>query len=61
MICKQCSTREVEESRLTWATPVCFACLPPPKPLPVNHLRSCPSGTGAACTCAPQQKGDERG
>lgn len=32
--CRQC-TRIVEGDRATWATPVCFLCLPPPKPLPV--------------------------
>lgn len=30
--CKQCS-REVEPERRCYATPVCFACLPPPEPL----------------------------
>jgi len=31
--CKQCGTREVEDARAQYATPVCFACLPPPRPL----------------------------
>lgn len=35
MLCKQCQEREVEDERESWATPVCFACVPPPKPLPV--------------------------
>lgn len=34
IICKQCGVREVEEARRCYATPVCYACLPPPKPLP---------------------------
>jgi hypothetical protein len=28
--CKQCGQREVEDARVCFATPVCFACLPPP-------------------------------
>ena len=32
-ICKQCGKVEVEDARTCYATPVCFACLPPPKPL----------------------------
>ena len=32
-ICKQCGKVEVEDARTHYATPVCFACLPPPKPL----------------------------
>ena len=32
-ICKQCGQREVEDARVCYATPVCFACLPPPLPL----------------------------
>ncbi len=35
MKCKQCGKREVEPERECYATPVCFTCLPPPKPLPV--------------------------
>jgi hypothetical protein len=31
--CKQCGQREVEDARVCYATPVCFACLPPPLPL----------------------------
>lgn len=31
--CKQCGQREVEDARACYATPVCFACLPPPIPL----------------------------
>lgn len=31
--CKQCGQREVEDARVCYATPVCFACLPPPAPL----------------------------
>lgn len=31
--CKQCGRREVEDARVDYATPVCFACLPPPRPL----------------------------
>lgn len=29
IICKQCGKREVEEARRRWATPICYACLPP--------------------------------
>jgi hypothetical protein len=38
VICKQCGVREVEESRKCYATPVCYACLPPPNPLPVRQV-----------------------
>lgn len=31
-ICKQCG-QCVEDARACYATPVCFACLPPPEPL----------------------------
>lgn len=34
-ICKQCGKHEVEDERVCYATPVCYACLPPPSPLPV--------------------------
>jgi hypothetical protein len=40
MLCRNCQ-RPCEEQRWTWATPTCFACVPPPKPLPIRHLRSC--------------------
>jgi hypothetical protein len=40
-ICRQCGEREVEPGREDYATPVCFACLPPPAPLPVRHLAGC--------------------
>jgi hypothetical protein len=43
--CKQCGG-VAEEARRCYATPVCFACLPPPAPLPVAKLRS-------AKACAP--------
>jgi len=33
--CKQCGKREVEPQRECYATPVCYACLPPPEPLPI--------------------------
>lgn len=36
IICRQCGKREVEEARRHYATPVCYACLPPPEPLPVT-------------------------
>jgi len=29
VVCRQCGKRRVEELREDWATPVCFACLPP--------------------------------
>lgn len=34
-ICKQCGEREVEDARVCSATPTCYACLPPPEPLPI--------------------------
>jgi len=40
IICMQCGKREVEKARRCWATPVCYTCLPPPKPLPINWPRS---------------------
>lgn len=40
ILCRHCSKREVEENRRDWATPVCFACLPPPPPLPVSWPKS---------------------
>ena len=36
MKCKNCETRDVEQEREHYATPVCFSCLPPPKPMPVR-------------------------
>lgn len=39
IICKQCGVREVEEARRCYATPVCYACLPPPRPLPIAKPR----------------------
>ena len=45
--CKQCGA-EVEEARRCYATPVCYACLPPPEPLEVL----CVAGIdGVRCTC----------
>jgi hypothetical protein len=41
MDCKQCG-HPVEKDRETWATPVCFACLPPPPPLPIHMERVTP-------------------
>jgi len=38
-ICKQCGKHEVEDERVCYATPVCYACLPPPSPLPVRVLK----------------------
>lgn len=38
LLCKQCGGL-AEEVRRCYATPVCFACLPPPKPLPVARFR----------------------
>jgi hypothetical protein len=32
-ICKQCNACYVEDERADYATPVCFACLPKPRPL----------------------------
>lgn len=37
--CRQCGA-SVEPEREHYATPMCFACLPPPKPLPVRRLRN---------------------
>ncbi len=34
--CRQCGA-PVPEVRHCYATPVCYACLPPPEPLPVLH------------------------
>lgn len=34
--CRQCGSR-VEKERADYATPMCFACLPPPRPLPVRR------------------------
>lgn len=63
-ICKQCGKREVEDARVHYATPVCFACLPPPEPLPVRrkcrhcihdeHYGMCTGrngGTAYPCPC----------
>jgi hypothetical protein len=52
--CKQCGG-VVEEERRCYATPVCFACLPPPKPLPIAKFAS-------AAKCAPPRtRGAEGG
>ena len=37
--CKQCGAA-VEESRRCYATPVCYACLLPPEPLPLSYTKS---------------------
>lgn len=63
-ICRNCGKREVEPERECYATPVCFACLPPPRPLPVRrkcaycihdeHIGLCHGrngGTAYACPC----------
>lgn len=36
--CAECGL-EVPEARRCYATPVCYACLPPPPPLPIRKLR----------------------
>jgi hypothetical protein len=36
--CRTCG-RPVEESRRVYAIPTCYACLPPPEPLPIAKLR----------------------
>jgi hypothetical protein len=33
-----CCGREVEEARRCYASPTCYACLPPPEPLPVREV-----------------------
>ena len=38
ILCRQCGTSYVEKARECYATPVCYACLPPPKPLPVRAI-----------------------
>jgi hypothetical protein len=45
--CKQCG-QEVEDERVCYATPTCFACLPPPAPLPVRHKRGVAAAPSAA-------------
>ena len=40
--CTECG-KPVEEARRSYARPVCFACLPPPEPLPVVPLPSGPA------------------
>jgi len=47
-ICKQCGKHEVEDERVCYATPVCYACLPPPSPLPI-----CPICEGAMVRIGP--------
>ena len=36
-VCRQCGSR-VELEREDYATPICFSCLPPPKPLPIRRI-----------------------
>lgn len=36
--CRTCG-RPVEEPRRIYAIPTCYACLPPPEPLPICHPR----------------------
>ena len=36
IVCRQCG-KEVEEARRCYAIPTCYACLPPPEPLPIAH------------------------
>ncbi len=50
MKCKQCGAMDVEEDRESWATPVCFACLPPPKKL-LRAPCSYAGRSGAAKPC----------
>lgn len=38
-LCERCS-RPIEEARRCYVHPVCYACLPPPEPLPVEPLPS---------------------
>lgn len=38
ILCRQCA-KPVEQERERYATPICFACLPPPEPLPVRCAR----------------------
>jgi hypothetical protein len=45
--CRQCGG-VAEEARRCYATPVCYACLPPPKPLPIAPLRSTPAAPAVA-------------
>ncbi len=56
--CRNCGAPEVEPERRHFATPVCFACLPPPRPLPVRHVRGCAGGHEGPCGAA---KGGDRG
>lgn len=37
--CVKCDSL-VEEARLFYAIPTCYACLPPPEPLPINKMKS---------------------
>ena len=37
-ICQMCGDR-VEDARTHYAIPTCFACLPPPEPLPIAPVR----------------------
>lgn len=61
--CRQCGL-PVPGGRQDYATPVCYECLPPPKPLPVRrkcehcihdaHTGMCTGrngGTGYPCPC----------
>ena len=36
--CEQCGNR-VPEARECYVHPTCYACLPPPEPLPIAHMR----------------------
>jgi hypothetical protein len=59
--CKQCGARNVEPEREDWATPVCFACLPPAKPLPVREVSpSFRTSVAAVADSLPTSEGDER-
>ncbi len=53
VMCRQCSVAAVEPERTTWATPVCFACLPPPRPLPIKHTDGCARRMAilGSCSC----------
>lgn len=61
--CRQCGAA-VEPSRECYATPMCYACLPPPPPIPVRrkcghcihdeHIGMCHGrngGTAYVCPC----------
>lgn len=60
--CRNGCGRAVEEARVCYATPVCYACLPPPAPLPIaTAVAGAMAGMAADISPAALLASDDRG